>query len=277
MNRSELIRWIAARGCVTVGEVAEVANVSIHTARLRLRRLKRRGLLKIVWARGAAWWCVPDAKPPIVTPRVVPGSRRRQKTRDVMQKAEEALNGGCVTTAALMRMLGLSHSQAFYALRLLQLQGRAVEVALGKVALWCRDRETAQRFLGEIRETVVRLVEANRLRYVRPKQLFELITRDAKARELFSRIINVKARPSASAFSVLVAILDAIYGDPIHRSIYYTAKPASNINIEIRDGDAVGESIPVKLTPDLAEALQGAVTDEVVLQALEQLLQKFRT
>jgi predicted transcriptional regulator len=275
MNRSELVRWIAARGCVTVGEVADVAGISVHTARLRLRRLRRRGVLRVVWRRRRAWWCVQGAEP--VFRRIVPGARRRQRTRDVMQRVEDVLQGGCVATAALMRMLGLSHTQAFYALRLLQAEGRAVEIVVGRVAMWCRERDAAQRFLEEIKETIVHLVRQNGLRYIRPRQLFELITRDAKARGLFGRLINVKSPPSASTFSVLDTLLNAVYGDPIHRSIYYTAQLAGRISIEIRDGDTTGEHVAVKLTPDLAEAMRGVNVNEVVLQAIEQLLARYRT
>lgn len=118
MRREELIRWIAARGCVTSAEVAEALGVGLYTARQRLQRLRRRGLLRVVWAGRTAWWCVPYAKPPVASIRVIPGSRRR--VGDVLQKVKELLDAGCLTTSALMQTLKLSHTQAFYALRLLR-------------------------------------------------------------------------------------------------------------------------------------------------------------
>jgi len=274
MRREELIRWIATRGCVTARDAAKVLGVSLYTARQRLQRLRRRGLLRVVWAGRTAWWCVPYAKPPVASIRVIPGSRRR--VGDVLQKVKELLSTGCLTTSALMQTLKLSHSQAFYALRLLRGENQAVEVAVGKVALWCRDRDAAQRFVQELTAVVRRLVERQRLRYVTPKRLFELITRDAEAREVFRRVINVKA-PSASVYSVLKTLLEAVYGEPIKRSIYYTQQAAVNsVSIDIKDME-VGEYVAVMLTPDLAETLSGVFTNEVVLHAIEQLLARYRS
>jgi hypothetical protein len=265
--------WIAARGCVRTDDVAKVLGISRYTAKLRLSRLRRRGVLRVVWKRRTAWWCVPGAEPP-VAPRVVP--RRRQKTAEVLEETEELLVSGCVTTSVLMNRFGISHTQAFYALRMLQAEGRVVETTLGKVALWCRDRDAAQKFVEELRGEVARLVDEGRLRYVTPKRLFELIVRDARAREVFSRVINVKSPPSVSAYSVLRTLLELMYGEPVARSIYYTAQTSNNINIDIKY--AAGERIAVVLTPDLAETLVTAQNiDNLVLQALEQLLQRYRT
>jgi hypothetical protein len=195
----------------------------------------------------------------------------------VLQKVKELLDAGCLTTSALMQTLKLSHTQAFYALRLLRGAGRAVEVVVGKVALWCRDRDAAQRFVEELTAVVRRLVERHRLRYVTPKRLFELITRDAEAREVFSRVINVKAPPSASVYSVLKTLLEAVYGEPIKRSIFYTQQAAvGHVSIDIRDKEG-GEYVAVMLTPDLAEALSDVFTNEVVLHAIEQLLARYRS
>jgi hypothetical protein len=273
MNRSELIMWITARGCVRTDDAAKVLGISRDATYLRLRRLRRRGVLRVVWSGGTAWWCVPGAEPPSA-PRVVP--RRRKKIAKVLEEAAELLGGTCITTAALMGRFGISHTQAFYVLRLLQAEGRAVEVALGKVALWCRDRDTAQRFIETLKAEVLRLVSQRGLRYVTPKRLFELVERDAEAREVFSRIISVKSPPSASAYSILKALLDATYGAPITKSIYYTAQPSNGINIDIRD--AAGERVSVALTPDLADALATTQSaDSLVLQAIEQLLRRYKT
>ena len=273
MNRNELIMWITARGCVRVDDVVKVLGVSRYTAKLRLSRLRRRGVLRVVWRRRTAWWCVPGAEPP-TAPRVVP--RRRKKIAKVLEEAAELLGCTCITTAALMDRFGISHTQAFYVLRLLQAEGRAVKAALGKVALWCRDRDAAQKFIETLKAEVLRLVSQHRLRYVTPKRLFELVACDAKAREAFSRIISVKPPPSASAYSVLKALLGATYGAPISKSIYYTAQPSNSINIDIRD--AAGERVSVALTPDLADALATTQSaDSLVLQAIEQLLQRYKT
>jgi len=271
MRREELVRWIAVRGCVTAREAAEALNIRPQSARERLGRLKRRGLLRVVWRSRTAWWCVPGAEPPAVR-RVV--SRRRQKTNYILRRTEELLRGGCITTSVLMRALGISHTQAFYALRLLQAHGRVVKAAVGNVALWCRDRESALMLLEELRREVVRLVEQHRLRYVTPKRLFGLVAHDPKARGLFSKIISVKPPPSASVYGVLKALLEMLYGDPIAKSVYYAVRPSNDINIDV--GDEAGEYVQVELPPHLALALRGADVSGVVLRALEQLLARYR-
>lgn len=43
---------------------------------------------------------------------------------------------GEVPTSALVKELGLSHSQAFYVLRLLMREGKVREIKRGKVAYW---------------------------------------------------------------------------------------------------------------------------------------------
>jgi len=274
MRRDELIMWIVVRGCVTADDVAKTIGISRYNGWARLHRLKRRGVLKVVWVRRKAWWCVPGARPPVFR-RVVPGSRRRRKTTDLLRKVEELLEGGCVATSALMRALGFSHTQAFYAFRLLQAEGRAVKTKLGRVAIWCRDRETAVRFLEELRGEVVRLVKQHRARYVTPKRLLGFIASDARARKLFSRFIDVRS-PSATAYGALATLLEMVYGDPVAKSIYHTAQQRQK-GIEIRVVDSVEkEKVVVNLTPDLAVAL-GDVDSETVLQAIEQLLQRYRS
>ena len=264
--------------CVTVRELMQRLGIAEESARKRLRRLVRRGLVERRWVGRVAVYCAKEGVEARLLPR--PFGRPPGPVAETRRRMEEALDlvvrEGCVTTSALVRKYGVSHTQAFHVLRLLLAEGRAVEVAVGAAALWCRDREAATKFIEELKGEVLRLVEQRRLRYVTPKRLFELITRDAKAREVFGRVINVRAPPSAAAFSVLTALLEAVYGKPISRSIYYTQQAAGNSVISIKDGD-VGRCVAVRLTPDLAEALSAlGDVDSLVLQAIEQLLARYR-
>jgi len=264
--------------CVTAREVAQRFGIAEESARKRLRRLVRRGLVERRWVGRVAVYCAKEGVEARLLPR--PFGRPPGPVAETRRRMEEALDlvvrEGCVTTSALVRKYGVSHTQAFHVLRLLLAEGRAVEVAVGATALWCRDRGAAQKFVDELRGEVVRLVSQHRLRYVTPKRLFALIASDPQARRVFSRVVNIEA-PSASAYGVLKALLEAVYGEPISRSVYYTQQVASSsAGIDIKDRD-VGERVAVKLTPDLAEALHAqSDVDSLVLRAIEQLLARYR-
>jgi hypothetical protein len=279
MNRSELIMWVTARGCVRTVDAAMRLGIRVGTAQMRLRRLRRRGVLRVVWAGGTAWWCVPGAEPP-TAPRVVP--RRRERTSEVMQKIDELVGDGCAATATLMKALGLSHTQALYALRLLQAQGRLVEVVVGNVALWCRDRGAAETAVERLREAVHRLAVANSMRYATPSKVLRAVQGDREAYALFSRFIQLSrtdARFNAAALAFINGVLRLLYGEPMRRmrrkTVYAVSQPRP-LEIDIRDRVDKGV-ISVSVPSDLAAALSGADVDEVVLQALEQLLQRYRT
>jgi hypothetical protein len=277
MNRSELVAWIAAHGCVTTAAVVAVAGISRYAALLRLRRLKRRGVVRVVWRRGKAWWCVPGAEPP-AAPRVVPG--RRERAGEIVQKIDELVGDGCVTTAAVMKALGLGHTQALYALRLLQAEGRLVQAVVGNVALWCRDRAAAEAAVERLREAVHRLAVANNMRYATPSKILRCAQNDKEAYALLGRYIQlsrVDMRFNAAALAFINAILHLLYGEPIQRSrrktVYAVSQPRP-LAVDVRS--RIDMPIQVALPSDLAAALQGVGVDKAVLQALEQLLQRYR-
>jgi len=276
MNRSELIMWITARGCVRADDVAKTLGISRYTAKLRLSRLRRRGVLRVVWRRRTAWWCAPGAEPPTV-PRATPG--RRERTNEIMQKIDELVGDGCVTTAALMKALGLSHTQALYILRLLQAEGRVVEVVVGNTALWCRSRAAAETVVGRLREAVHRLAVANNMRYATPAKILRSAQSDKEAYALFSRFIPLSrtgTRFSPSSLAFVNGVLHLLYGEPILRTprktVYVVSHPQPLV-IDVRS--RTDAHVQVALPGDLAAALQGDV-DEVVLQAIEQLLQRYK-
>ncbi len=61
-------------------------------------------------------------------------------TERIKERKEEVFNilsdKGEMSTSELVRLTGLTHSQAFYILRLLLKEGRIEEIKRGKVAYW---------------------------------------------------------------------------------------------------------------------------------------------
>ena len=103
-----------------------------------------------------------------------------------------------------------------------------------------------------------------------------------EAYSLFSKFIKlsrINERFSPVALAFVDAILKSLYGEPAlrqrRRLIYVVTQPRQEHGIEITDS-VDGYRIYVNLTDDLAEALQGVGSNEVVLRALEQLLQRYK-
>jgi len=277
VNDCQFYVWLREVRCTTVREVAERLRISRKSARNRLERLAKIGTVEKRKIGRVVLYCFNEMP-------LVAGYAGKVRTR-ATQLVELLARRGCAATSVVMRELGISHTEAYYALHLLQAQGCAVEVALGKVAVWCISRTAATKLLEELREIVAQLVRQNRLRYVTPSRLYALIARDRKARELFSRIISV-GKPSATAFSALKALLSAVYGDPLSRSVFYAAQPIANASIDIREEDVQipGEAANVKfrLPPEEARQLRRYAerrrmsVSAVVRQAVEQLLTRYR-
>ena len=146
---------------------------------------------------------------PVVRRRRNRERAERRRTERVAERVDVAARlvaeRGCVATSILMRELGINHSEAYYALRLLQLQGRVVKVVVAnKIAIWCRDRETAETLVRRVKETVHRLAVANGIRYATPKKILQAALRDRDAYELLSAFIPlsnvVKFHPVALGF-----------------------------------------------------------------------------
>ncbi len=64
----------------------------------------------------------------------------RKQTEKVLERKKELLElikkSGEITTNDLVKLTGLSHSQVFYVLRLLQKDGLVKEIKRGKLAYW---------------------------------------------------------------------------------------------------------------------------------------------
>ncbi|MGC8582578.1 MAG: FaeA/PapI family transcriptional regulator [Thermoproteus sp.] len=64
----------------------------------------------------------------------------RRQTDKVLQRKDQILEllkkHGELTTSAIMRLTGMSHSQIFYVLKMLEKEGSIKEVRRGKIAYW---------------------------------------------------------------------------------------------------------------------------------------------
>ncbi|CCC80852.1 FaeA/PapI family transcriptional regulator [Thermoproteus tenax] len=64
----------------------------------------------------------------------------RRQTDKVLERKDQIVDlikrHGELTTSAIMRLTGMSHSQIFYVLKLLEKEGVVKEVRRGKIAYW---------------------------------------------------------------------------------------------------------------------------------------------
>jgi response regulator of citrate/malate metabolism len=276
--------WLRETRCTTAREAAERLEISLESARERLRRLERRGALEKKFFNRVAVYCVKEGAqlpPPLTRGPRVETLRRMDQVVDLLTRE------GCISSSVLCKTLGLGHTTVRYITTMLLSQGRAVEVVVGKTAIWCRDRRTAEELVAKLREAAHRL--ASRRRYIKPSELLQMVRRDKEAYELFARFIKLSRidgdhiGPVAMAFAD--SILASLYGHPVryapHRHVYLVSpQPRQDLGgIAIRDG--ANSVVTVSLPPDLAAALEdaerrGASAEELVVRAVEQLLARFR-
>jgi DNA-binding Lrp family transcriptional regulator len=286
MNDCQFYIWLQEVRCTTVKEVAEVLGISRKSARLRLERLTKLGVMKKKKFGRAVLYCYVA---PLGYAKVAPletGYAKKVRTR-VVQVAELLAREGCIATSVLMQKLRISHTKAYYVMRLLQASGCAVEVVIGKVAVWCISRDAAQKLLSELRREVARLVGGSGLRYVTSNRLYALISSDAEARKLFGRIMRVDGKPSVSVLCTLKSLLEAVYGAPVRKSVFYATQLANGSDIDIRETDIqiANEAVNVKFRMPHEEALllysharkKRTSVSAVVRSAVERLLERYRS
>ncbi len=277
--------WLREVRCTTVREVMERFSVTKTPARKRLKRLERRGVLEVRKVGRVAVYCIKKGAQ-------LPLSRRKRIRTKIVQRAEQAAEllatEGCASTATLMHRLGLTHTQAFYILRLLKGDGRAVEVLLGRSAIWCRDRETAEELIRQLRDAAHRLVASSGLRYITPAKLLRMMQTDKETHVLFAKFVPLGRfdgdRMSPAALTFANSILRSLYGEPVrntsNKHVYFVLPhPRQDVGVMIKDG--ASRPITVSLPPDLAAALEeaekrGVSAEEVVIQAIEQLLERHK-
>jgi hypothetical protein len=139
----------------------------------------------------------------------------RGATQTVLSRKEEVHRllqfEGCISVEGARRALGVSRTQMRYILEKLQAEGRAVSVAVGRVALWCRDGEVAAQTLEELAAEVRRLLCG--FRFATSSRLLRLISRDGKSSKTFSKYVLLSPK-AAATMSFLNALLQAVFGQP---------------------------------------------------------------
>ena len=200
------------------------------------------------------------------------------------------LTRGCATTAEVANQLGVGRSNAVYVLRMLLREGYVVEAVIGGVALWCRDRESAEQFIKHLKSEVVRVVGARK--FISPKELLLLISKDKRARKTFSNIIRID-KPAPLTYNVLATLLESIYGEPVGRWKYFTLQPDMSTNITVKNGKkntnikeresdtktvAVSFHIPQQMLQGLDEYARktGMTRSQVVATAIAKMLEELR-
>lgn len=262
--------------CATVREVAMRLGVTYETARTYLERLARGLVVKKKIGR-VAMYCVKEAD-------VVPSGvyKFNMETRMRLNRVEKLLaQWGCISVAVLARELRISHSQAYHLLNVMLMYG-GVKMVVGKTAILCRDRKAAEDTIARLRETVHRLAIENKMKYATPSKILRVVKNDREAYSLFSKFIKlsrINERFSPVALAFADAILKSLYGEPALRQqsrlIYVVTQPRPEHGIEFIDG-VDGYTLRVNLPDDLAAALWNVDINEVVLRALEQMLQRYK-
>lgn len=279
----DFFTWLKEVGCTTSREVADRFGLKRKSAYSKLERLAKLGALEKRLVKRVALFCVKEGA-------ALPPPRRPRRSMRVRERAEQALGllsrEGCATFRALSRALGVGHTPVRYVMTLLLSQGRVVEVVIGGTAIWCKDRETAVELVKKLRETVYRLTAG--FRYVTPRRVLHMITRDKETYALFSRFVSLRLAMyghgenfPAQTLAFVDDILRSLYGDPVkyspHKNVFTVTQPRQGLGgIVIRDG-ADMERVKINLPSDLAEALKGANAEEVVVQAIKQLLEQYRS
>jgi sugar-specific transcriptional regulator TrmB len=268
------------RRCVTVREVVEALGIQYKSAHRLLKRLEKRGLVVKKAVGRTAMYCAEDGA--VVESLLNKKRNRKVKGWERVMAARALLKKeGCVSTYALRRELGVGNEEARYTAAQLVSEGEAVAVVIGKTAIWCRRHDEAVALVERLREAVHRLATANNMRYATPTKILRAVQNDKETYALFSRFIplsriDTRFKPVALAFAD--GVLRLLYGEPMHRmrrkTIYAVAQPRK---LEISIRDRVDKNIiSVNIPDDLATALQVADVNEVVLQAIEQLLARYK-
>jgi hypothetical protein len=153
-----------------------------------------------------------------------------------------------MSTSALLKTLGLRYSSLRHVLTLLMSQGRAVEVVIGRTAIWCRDRRAAEELAAKLKDAAHRL--ASRGRHVTPSRLLRMVQEDGETYALFSRFIPLSRfsedRLHPVALSFANAILKSLYGEPIkyslRRHVYLVSSPRRDLGgVVIREVAVQGQ------------------------------------
>ena len=213
-----------------------------------------------------------------------------KKVKKRMNEAYKHIEAqGCATVASVAGALNVPWDRARHVVDLLKKEGRVVEVEYGGKLLWCVNEEAAEEAIYNIRAEVWRLICSNKLRYVSPSRLAQLMISDARARKLFAKYVSIKNAANAGgikfADAVLRDLLGAAFDRRTNKKIYmvpadFCAKPPRreapkrykqrrNI-VTFRVTEAMARDV------EKAAAVLGVGKAELVRMAVEHLLNQYR-
>ncbi len=138
-----------------------------------------------------------------------------QKVRERKKAILEVLADGCKPTAYVMKKLGLTHTEAFYTLKVLASEGYIKGAMFGKVAIWCLNDEHHNKLVNTLLWEIRRIVESHNLKYVYATRLYKLILEDPYVYRLISQYVMLD-RINSSARSFLNYLLNLLYGPPYY-------------------------------------------------------------
>jgi predicted transcriptional regulator len=284
---SEVYKLLKELRCATAMEIAARLGLSRKAVQTYLSRLVARDLVeKRVLGRRAVMYCAKEGSGGDGRNGVSPSTRRaglHAETRERLARVAELLQReGCISVGTLMRMLNVAHTKAYYMLRVLLLLRQGAKVLIGNTAVLCRDREAAEEAVSRLREAVHRVIVESGMKYAAASKVLQAALRDRDAYELLNRFVplgrNMKRFPPI-VLAFINDILQSLYGESTrysNRRIYaVTPQPRSDCTFSIIDS-ADTHVVNVSLPDDLVAALQNADVNEVVLQAIEQLLARYR-
>jgi DNA-binding Lrp family transcriptional regulator len=265
--------------CVTVREVATRLGISEESARKRLKRMERVGMVERRLVGRSAVYCAKEGAATLHASHV---RGLAVKTRRRIKQACELLEReGCVSTAVLADMFSLDSGRVFYLMKRVMERGCAVKAIVGNTALWCRSRATAEELMAHLRETVHKLAIENGMRYATPLKILRVALRNRDAYALLSKFVRLRRNAEmfpATALKFVDGILRSLYGEPTRRrrgTVYVVSQPRADYAVSVVDSIET-HIVQVRLPDDIAATMQGADINEVVLQAIEQLLAQYR-
>ena len=281
--KSKVYNLLKELRCATALEIAAKLGISRKVVQTYLNHQVARGVIeKRVLGQRAVMYC---AKEGGVSRRVKRGaSVLYTKTRERMERVLELLSRyGCVSVGTLMRVMGITHTQAYHMLRVLLLMRQGVKMRIGNTAVLCRDRAAAEEATARIRETVHRLAVANGMRYATAVKILQVALIDREAYELLSKFIPLRrnmTRFPPLILTFIAAVLESLYGEPLkagNKRIYVVAPQPRGYVPDVVDS-AEAHTVRVGLPDDVAVLMHNVDdVNEAVLQALGQLLQRYKS
>ncbi len=151
-------------------------------------------------------------------------------TERVKERKKAILNllaDGCKPTSYIIRALDVTHTEAYYTLKMLASEGYIKGAIFGRTAIWCLNDEHYNNLINTLLQEIRRIVESHNLKYVYATRLYKLILDDIKAYKLFSKYVPLD-KDTGAVRVFLTYLLSLLYGPPYYRGekiVYITDGP----------------------------------------------------